>query len=52
MGPTVGTFAGKDAAQAFAQREGGRVLDYAQVRPAMLNQGARPAHDAHDDSMR
>lgn len=52
MGPTVGTFASRDDAQAFARREGGRVLDYAQVRPAMLGQGARPAHDAHDNAMR
>lgn len=55
MGPTVGTFARQQDAQAFAAREGGRVLDYSQVQPALRASGAlgsRPAHAAHDDSMR
>lgn len=52
MGPAIGSFARREDAQAFAAREGGRVLAFAQIRPGMLNPGARPAHDAHDDSMR
>ena len=52
MGPTIGTFASKDDAQAFAGREGGRVLDFSQIRPEVLKLGTKPAHDAHDDSMR
>jgi copper chaperone NosL len=55
MGPTIGTFASRQDAQAFAAREGGRVLDYSQVQPAMSASGAlgaKPAHEAHDDSMR
>ncbi|SFF52673.1 copper chaperone NosL [Duganella sp. CF458] len=52
MGPTVATFASKEDAQTFAKREGGRVLDYSQVRPDVLKLGTRPAHEAHDDSMR
>ncbi|KRB83560.1 nitrous oxide reductase accessory protein NosL [Duganella sp. Root198D2] len=52
MGPTIGTFAGKEDAQAFAAREGGRVLDYSQIKPGVLKPGTRPGHDAHDDSMR
>jgi copper chaperone NosL len=52
MGPTIGTFSSQEDAQAFAKREGGRVLDYSQIRPATLNLGSKPAHDAHDDSMR
>lgn len=52
MGPTIGTFARREDAQAFAAREGGRVLAYAEIRPAMLKLGTQPAHDAHDSSMR
>jgi len=55
MGPTIGTFSRPQDAQAFAAREGGRVLDYSQVQPAMRVSGAlgaKAAHDAHDDSMR
>lgn len=52
MGPTTGTFASKEDAQAFAAREGGRVLDYSQIRPEVLKLGTKPAHDARDDSMR
>lgn len=52
MGPTIGTFARRQDAQAFAAREGGRVLDYKQVQPAMRALSAKPAHGAHDDSMR
>lgn len=52
MGPTIGTFASKEDAQAFAAREGGRVLAYGQIKPDVLKLGTKPAHDAHDDSMR
>lgn len=52
MGPTIGTFALRENAQAFAAREGGRVLDYSQIKPDVLKLGTKPAHDAHDDSMR
>jgi copper chaperone NosL len=52
MGPTIGTFASKEEAQAFAAREGGRVIDYSQVKPDVLKLGTKPARDAHDDSMR
>lgn len=52
MGPTVGTFAKAEDAQAFARREGGRVLAFNEIRPAMLKLGTRPAHEAHDDLMR
>ena len=52
MGPTIGTFASKEDAQSFAAREGGRVLEYSQVKPDVLKLGTKPAHDAHDDSMR
>lgn len=52
MGPAIGAFASKQAAQAFAEREGGRVLDYSQIRPDTLKLGTRPANEAHDDSMR
>ena len=52
MGPTIGTFARREDAQAFAAREGGRVLEFGQVRPAMLKMGGKPAHETHDDSMR
>jgi copper chaperone NosL len=52
MGPAIGAFASKQDAQAFAEREGGRVLDYSQIRPDTLKLGTRPANEAHDDSMR
>ncbi len=52
MGPTIGTFARRQDAQAFAAREGGHVLDYQQVLPAMRALNARPPHEVHDDSMR
>jgi len=52
MGPTIGTFARQQDAQAFAAREGGRVLDYSQVKTALSATNAKPAHEAHDDSMR
>lgn len=52
MGPTIGAFARRQDAQAFAAREGGRVLDYSQVHQALRAQGAKPVHDTHDDSMR
>jgi len=52
MGPTIGTFALQQDAQAFAEREGGRVLDYSQVQTALRASNAKPAHDTHDDSMR
>lgn len=52
MGPTIGTFARAEDAQAFAKREGGRVLPFSEIRPAMLKLGTQPAHDASDNSMR
>jgi copper chaperone NosL len=52
MGPTIGTFARQQDAQAFAAREGGRVLDYTQVQAAMRASGTKPVHEAHDDAMR
>jgi len=52
MGPAIAAFASKDDAQAFAAREGGRVLEYPQLRPDVLRLGTTPAHEAHDDSMR
>jgi len=52
MGPAIGSFASQQDAQAFAAREGGRVLDYSQVKPDVLKLGTKPAHDTHDDSMR
>ena len=52
MGPTIATFAQREAAEGFAARQGGRVLEYSQVRPEVLKLGTRPAHEAHDDAMR
>jgi copper chaperone NosL len=52
MGPAIGSFASQQDAQAFAAREGGRVLDYSQIKPDVLKLGTKPAHEAHDDSMR
>lgn len=49
MGPAIGAFARQEDAQAFAAREGGRVLAFSQIRPGMLKLGT---HAAHDDSMR
>ncbi|WP_374584446.1 nitrous oxide reductase accessory protein NosL [Pseudoduganella sp.] len=51
MGPTIGTFARQEDAQAFARREGGRVLAFAAIRPAMLKLGTQPAHGAGDNAM-
>jgi len=33
------------------RREGGRVLPFSEIRPAMLKLGTQPAHDASDNSM-
>ena len=52
MGPTIGTFARQQDAQAFAAREGGRILDYSQVQPALRASGALGAKSTYDDSMR
>ena len=46
MGPTFGAFAGKGDAEAFAAREGGRVLRYDQITADMVRAPA-----AHDDGM-
>jgi copper chaperone NosL len=40
MGPAIASFAKKEDARAFAAREGGRVLDAGQVRPATLRPSA------------
>ncbi len=52
MGPTIGTFARQQDAQAFVVREGGRVLDYSQVQRALRASAALGAKAAHDDAMR
>jgi copper chaperone NosL len=46
MGPTFGAFADQGAAEAFAAREGGKVLRFDQVTADMVNVPA-----AHDDGM-
>jgi copper chaperone NosL len=52
MGPTIGTFARRQDAQAFVAREGGRVLDFTQVQQDLRALSVKPAHAAHDDTMR
>ena len=45
MGPTFGAFSSVQDAQAFAQKEGGTVVAFDKVTPAMLHTGG-PAGDA------
>jgi copper chaperone NosL len=46
MGPTFGTFAVMADAEAFAQKEGGKVLRFEQVTPDMVNGHGGAAHDS------
>lgn len=45
MGPTFGTFSSMDAAQAFVQAEGGKIVRFDQVTPAMLTMDSAAGHD-------
>lgn len=44
MGPTFGAFSSPDAAAAFVKQEGGRILPFDQITPAMLDTGGN-VHD-------
>lgn len=45
MGPTFGSFSRMEEAQAFAQKEGGKVLRFEQITQDMLNRSGDAAHD-------
>ncbi|WP_238551954.1 nitrous oxide reductase accessory protein NosL [Herminiimonas sp. CN] len=45
MGPTFGSFSRMQDAEAFAQKEGGKVLRFDQITQDMLNRGGNAAHD-------
>lgn len=47
MGPAIGSFAAQQDAQAFAAKEGGKVVRFDEVKPDMLRQGGA----ARDDDM-
>jgi copper chaperone NosL len=51
MGPTFGAFASASDAEAFAAREGGKVLRFDQVTAAMMHGATGNATAAHDDMM-
>lgn len=45
MGPTFGAFSSSQDAEAFVQKEGGKVLRFDQITPDMVNMGGGAAHD-------
>lgn len=45
MGPTLATFASQQAAQEFAQKEGGKVLAFAEINESVLREIAMQAHE-------
>lgn len=45
MGPTLGAFSSKDAAEQFAQKEGGKVLRFEQVTLDMVTLTGGATHD-------
>ncbi len=45
MGPTLASFAARDAADGFAKEFGGRVLAYAEVKPEMVDLRGGAQHD-------
>lgn len=45
MGPTLGSFAREAAAQEFAQKEGGRVLRFAEITPEIADLSGGAMHD-------
>ncbi|RZI42770.1 nitrous oxide reductase accessory protein NosL [Herbaspirillum sp. HC18] len=45
MGPTFGSFAVMQDAEAFVQKEGGKILRFEQITPEMVNVHAGSAHD-------
>lgn len=51
MGPTFGAFANVRDAEAFAAREGGKLLRFEQVLAGVANTSAGSATAAHDDRM-
>ncbi|NDY93596.1 nitrous oxide reductase accessory protein NosL [Ideonella sp. TBM-1] len=46
MGPTAASFASADAAQAFAQQWGGKVVAYAQITPEQVDLSGGALHDS------
>jgi copper chaperone NosL len=46
MGPTLGSFRSEGDAQAFAQANGGKVLRFADITPAMVSLGGGVVKDA------
>lgn len=47
MGPTLAAFARREAAEAFAGQFGGRVLQFAEVTPDMIDLSGGVIHDQH-----
>lgn len=45
MGPTFGAFASMQDAEAFVQKEGGKILRFEQITKDMLNRSGNAAHD-------
>ena len=45
MGPTFGSFSSVQDAAAFAKKEGGQIVAYDQITPAMVNLHGTSAHD-------
>lgn len=45
MGPTFGSFSRMQDAEAFVQKEGGKILRFEQITPDMLSRGGNAAHD-------
>lgn len=47
MGPTIGSFAERADADAFAREHGGKVMSYAEVKPEMVVLDGGALHDRH-----
>ena len=45
MGPTFGSFSSMQDAEAFAKKEGGKIVRFEQMTPDMLNKSDDAAHD-------
>lgn len=45
MGPTFGSFASMQDAEAFVQKEGGKILRFEQITPQMVNLDTGAPHD-------
>ena len=45
MGPTLGSFSTMQDAQAFIAREGGSIVRFDQITPALVTKGMHAAHD-------